>query len=824
MKILKLVTPGVGTLLAMNIGSSAAAPLHWPVRGFVSSQPARSWEEGLLCGNGTIGANMLGHPLHDRIILTHERLFLPMGPPFVPRDQSAHLPKIRELIRQGRYREATELQFELSGQSGFLYPEYFVPACDLVVRTPAVGAVRDYLRSVNFETGEATVRWSDDRGVVERRLFVSRADAVVVFELRGSGRGMLECELALEPREPSDYFNADRDISRRSDDVFREHVCDVRAQADTSSLMLFYRFSKAYPGSLQALDCVARVIVTGGTSAARPNGVLAVKEADHVLVLLALSPNRETATPRDRDMLNVLARLPADYATLLDRHARRHGALFNRVRLNLGGAAGPRRTTEELLAASRSDSPDPALIELVFDAGRYNIISSTGELPPNLQGVWAGIYTPPWASDYTHNGNLPCAIAANLMGHLPELMLAYVRYVESLVPHMEINARHLFGARGIVLPSRTSTHGYNNALAPDFAGGFWVAGAGWAAHVLYDYYQYTGDRSFLADHALPFMEKVAQFFEDYLVEGPDGKWIFSPGQSPENTPANSDSQGTFNATMDVAVAKELFRNLIAASRELGCNREHIPRWERVLEKMPEYMVDERGLLKEWLTPRLENNDRHRHASHLYALFDGLPEEIANNPRLRDAVRRSIEFKLDHYWRDERRGFMAFGLVQLGLAAASLGNRDLAFRSLTLLVNGYWLNNMASTHNCRELFNMDLSGGLPALVIKMLVASEPGRIRLLPALPPAWPSGSIEGVLCRGQIEVQRLEWNNDGLTCVLRSAIAQTVVLELPAPILSATVNDTAAKPAGEVQCNQWRLSLPAGTPMSVRIVCDVTR
>jgi hypothetical protein len=235
---------------------------------------------------------------------------------------------------------------------------------------------------------------------------------------------------------------------------------------------------------------------------------------------------------------------------------------------------------------------------------------------------------PGWASDFTHNGNVPSAIASYLMGNMPELMLAYTSYIESIVPWMEINAKHLFGARGVVLPSRSTTHGFNNALNANFAGGMWVGGAGWAAHFFYDYYLYTGDREFLANHALPFMEKAVVFFEDYLYEGPDGKLVFSPTQSPENRPGNSNSQASFNATMDVAVAKELLRNTIAASRELGCNEDKIPTWEAMLAKMPDYMIDDNGIIKEWLTPRLENNDRHRHSSQLYPLLDGMPEEIA----------------------------------------------------------------------------------------------------------------------------------------------------------------------------------------------------
>ena len=202
----------------------------------------------------------------------------------------------------------------------------------------------------------------------------------------------------------------------------------------------------------------------------------------------------------------------------------------------MGGGADRQLTTEELQAKSTNEQLNLALIEKEFDAGRYNIISATGQLPPNLQGVWGGTYVPGWASDYTHNGNVPSAIASTMMGNTPEMMLAYTSYIESIVPWLEINAKHMFGARGVVLPSRSTTNGFNNALAEDFAGGFWVGGAAWAAHFFYDYYEYTGDRKFLAEHALPYMQKVGLFFEDYLYEGADGRYVFSPTQSPENFP------------------------------------------------------------------------------------------------------------------------------------------------------------------------------------------------------------------------------------------------------------------------------------------------
>jgi hypothetical protein len=506
--------------------------------------------------------------------------------------------------------------------------------------------------------------------------------------------------------------------------------------------------------------------------------------ASDILIMIDLDVIYDPDQSKEEEMRNNMTALSSDFDVLLKRHADIHGEMFNRMKLDLGGGKDHYLTTEELIKKSTMEDINMALLEKEFDAARYNIISCTGELPPTLQGIWGGTYVPGWASDFTHNGNVPSAIASMLMGNMPELMLAYTSYMESIIPYMEINAKHIFGARGIILPSRSTTNAYNNALAPRFAGGFWVAGAAWAAHFFYDYYLYTGDTEFLAVHALPFMQKAALFFEDYLYEGPDGKYIFSPTQSPENTPGNTNSQASYNATMDIAAAKELLRNTISASRELGVNKDKTELWQGMIEKMPDYMINEEGIIKEWLTPKLENNDDHRHSSQLYPVYYGMAPEIESSQELQEAFKNSIIYKLDRHWRGNRSGFMSFGLVQLGQAATSLGEGEIAYECLNHLVNRFWLNNMASMHNHRSLFNMDISGGMPAVLIKMLVASEPGKLSLLPALPSEFPEGSIEGVLCRGQVEVKRLSWDDEkNIRVNLESAIDQKMELLLPSEI-----------------------------------------
>jgi hypothetical protein len=807
------------TLFVLALGLAIAIQPHFAIggvarqqRGFYSTKPAETWEEGLLSGNGMIGANVFGRPEEETIIFTHHHMFLPQGDPVVPPDTGSRLIEVRRLIDQGQYKQATQKAFELSGQDGFMYPDPFVPAFDLNITQPSQGEVRHYGRFVDFPTGQAAVRWSDDRGDFERKLFVSRADGMAVLLITGPGKGKVDCTLELRTRKPSAKLGAK--AIEQSDEVFKAYVANSIATADSNHLTFSSTFTHAYPGSIHRLEGVARVIVKDGETKEQGSAMV-IKNASRVMVLVRIEPIYDPARPQIESMKKSLDEISGDYMGLLDRHAAIHGKLFNRVRLDLD-FPDHAYSTEELLSRSTNENLSPTLTEKVFDAGRYNIISCTGDLPPTLQGIWAGTFNPSWASDFTHNGNVPSAIAAMLPGNTPELMLAYTSYIESIVPDLRVNAKHIFGARGIVLPSRSTVHGYNNALAPSFAGGMWVAGAPWAAHFFYDYYLYTGDRKFLADHALPFMQESALFFEDYLYVGPDGKYVFNPSTSPENFPRNTRSQGALNSTMDIAAVKELLNNLIAASRELGVNAEKIRVWQEMLRRMPAYMISSEGVVKEWITPKLEDDLDHRHSSHLYPLYYYMPDEIAADTKLQAAFRKIVEIKLEHHYR--KAGFMSFGLVQLGQTAATLGEGELAYQAVVRLVNSYWLNNLASMHNHRSLFNMDVSGGLPAVIIQMLVGSSPGKVRLLPALPKAWPKGSLEGALCRGQIEIQELTWDPGKISVRLKSAKLQTIELSLPATIKDIAVRSGEVKIEASSDDRTRKVSLPQGQVVALEI------
>jgi hypothetical protein len=794
-----------------------AQPAPAPERGFVSAKPADTWERALVTGNGKYGALVYGEAHDETIVLNHARLFMPLHPPLPPVDTASHLREIRQMFAEGQYQRAADYVVELSRKENFggkRWTDPFIPAFDIKVSMAARGETKDYARSVDFSTGVASVRWTDERGAFVRQVFVSRADDVVVLSLKGTGKVDCRLQLAQRPTEGQGGWWPDQ--------MFKRGIKDIALGADENWLTYRSSFRQSWPGSLQGYEGMARVVARGGQT--RTDGdAIVVTGADEVLVLLRLAVLHDFNKSQLAELKKGLASVKPDFGVLLTRQAKVHGELFNRCRLDLGGGADRALSSEQLIAQSQVGKLSAALLEKEFDACRYAVICSSGELFPNLQGIWNGTWGPPWSADFTQNGNVQSAIAANLSANLAECLEPYFKYQEALLEQSRENARRLYGTRGIHVASRTSSHGLNNHFDATWPMTFWTSGAGWAAHFFYDYYLYTGDRKFLRQRALPFMKEAAAFYEDFLVDGPDGRLLFSPSYSPENEPKNSKSQACINATMDIAVAKELLNNCIAACETLKTDTGLVQRWRGMLAKMPDYQINGDGAVKEWTTPLLEDNYAHRHCSHLYALFDGLPTEIATNAALQKAFLVAAQKRME-IRRRENGGEMAFGLVQLGQAVSSLRDASMSYEVVDWLANNYWNPNLVTTHNPKSLFNTDLCGGLPAILIKMLVDSQPGWIELLPALPQQWPSGRIEGIRCRGQVEVRSLAWDGDQVTVTLRSTVAQKPRLKLASGIKSIAVKQgPRSAVVGTADSDGQLISLPAGRDVTFTLVRQPT-
>jgi hypothetical protein len=747
-----------------------------PTRGFVSWMLAPSWEEGLLSGNGTIGAVVYGKPHDETIILNHALLYLPNRVPQQPIDQASRLAEIRKLLAEGKYTEAAKIPVDQSMIEGYgeqHWTDPFVPFCDMKINM-AAGNVSSYQRSVDFETGEAKVQWNQDGALYQRRLFVSRPDSVVVLSITGTAK--INCTLALSRHEVAwnqwGYINN----AIKGLDI---HTADKK--------FLTYRteFRQQWKGNPEGFEGTACIYAPGGTISEDGNS-LRVSNADEVLVVMAIEPNYHYAQSNVAEMQKHLSSLSTRYSTLLDKHKAIHGELYNRVKLTLGSGNSKNLQSEAFVQKARQQV-EPDMIVREFDAARYNILSSTGTNPPNLQGIWSGTWTPPWSSDFTHDGNVEVAVSSLLSGNMPELMKAYIGYHERMMPYYRDNARRLYNCRGIHVPSHTSSHGWDIHYDPTWCLTYWTGGAGWTAGILYDTYRYTGDKEYLSKHIYPFMREAAWFYEDFLTKGDDGKYIFSPSYSPENNPVNGTSQACINATMDVMIAKELLRNCIEAGNIVGENKAQLKKWNDMLALMPDYRINNDGALSEWLWNGLDDNYHHRHVSHLYGFYELVAPEFKHDKALMDAAKQAVEKRM--YWRrQENGGEMVFGLAQMGMITANLGDRDKTGEIIDWLSRFYWGPNFCTYHNSGNLFNMDLSGGYPAVIIRALTYSEPGYLSVLQGLPRNWTSGSIEGIRVRGQIVVNKMSWSETGVELLLTSEKDQTIQLRLPQFAKNATL------------------------------------
>lgn len=738
----------------------------YPEHGFVSTEAASRWEDGMIVGNGVQGALCFSRPHSEEIVLSHESLFLPIYPKHDYIHLAPHLDHIRELILENRGTEAMKLTIDLAKEKGYLKRELtdpFIGACSLKLEMPETECTA-YGRSVDFETADSIVAWKDDAGLFHRRAFASRAHGLVAIEIKSPDRTPLSISLELARIE--------RDLDQ---DFYDKFVADTAYGVDPDFLSFRVKLNAMSADQRLLGYCVGMRVITAGGEQRVDGSKLRVRDAETVLLLIDVQPDFAGARADLEAIHKRLACITTGYEELLAAHAREHATLFNRVSLSLCDTDEEQAPVEELQEGSTVGSTNPALVQKAFDAGRYGTICSTGTLPPALQGIWTGTWRPRWSGDFTLNGNVQSAVAAALPGNYCECMRATLDYLSGMMDDFRINARELFGFRGIYVPWRSSTHGqchYAGIGRDDgsnaFPGMYWFAGTAWWAWFYYDYWLYTGDEDFFEKQLIPYFREAAAFYEDYLAVERDGELILVPSYSPENRPLDGHCLQP-NATMTIASIRQLFRTLLRISDKIGIDRKRSDRWRNLLDKLPDYTIDPSGALAEWAWPSVTNNENHRHASHLYPLYDGVAPEIAENSALREACRVAINKRLE-YRRRKNGAEMAFGLTQLGMSASNLRDKELAYECVEWLVNSYWSPAMVSQHDPGDILNLDISGGLPAVIMNMLVQSsepeEPGapwRISLLPCLPDQWPAGSLKGVRCRGGFEVS-LVWKDGEVT------------------------------------------------------------
>jgi alpha-L-fucosidase 2 len=298
------------------------------------------------------------------------------------------------------------------GYGGLRWTDPYIPAFNVYINMYP-SDIKKYVRMVDFQTGETSVCWQDERGVFRRNLFVSRADSIIVINIKGTGKitGSFEFARFPVPWNQWQYIN--------------ERISEATAAASGKWLTFRSGFVKKWEGSLEGYEGAGRITARGGTTAIKENKIV-VTDADEVTVLVKILPSYKYSVSQLDNIKKQLESVGADYNQLLKRHVAIHGELFNRVKLELGDTEDRHLNSDTMiLKACNYHIVSPYMIETLFDAARYNILCATGTNPPNLQGIWSASYQPPWSSDYTQDGNLPVAISSLLCGNMPELMMAY---------------------------------------------------------------------------------------------------------------------------------------------------------------------------------------------------------------------------------------------------------------------------------------------------------------------------------------------------------------------------------------------------------------